>query len=161
MVKRYPFSDPSGLYMLSGADICTAEFVVDAVDYDALAAELAKISRELEVQKGVVEFVYIPVRHMTERADKYESKSKRFEAALREIAGGLVPVDSAAGNDQRYQLCAGRLCKIARDALRATAETACGAVGHQTIGTCPCCGNVITYEGQPDPYALKRKGEQG
>lgn len=35
-------------------------------------------------------------------------------------------------------------------------ETSCGVVGHQTIGTCPCCGNVITYEGQPDPYALNR-----
>lgn len=43
--------------------------------YDAL-------KRELDVQKGVVELVYIPVRHMTERADKYETRCKLLEAAL-------------------------------------------------------------------------------
>jgi hypothetical protein len=44
---------------------------------------------------------------------------ERLEAALREIAIGLITDDQVAGIAQRYQICAGRLCKIARDALTA------------------------------------------
>jgi hypothetical protein len=46
-----------------------------------------------------------------------QARIRELEAALREIAAGLMPVDSVAGNHQRYELCAGRLCNIARDAL--------------------------------------------
>lgn len=51
------------------------------------------------------------------------AKVARLEKALREIAVGLTAEDAVAGFSQRYQLCAGRLCKIARDALTAP-ETA-------------------------------------
>ncbi|HEY3658290.1 MAG TPA: hypothetical protein VGL34_25245 [Steroidobacteraceae bacterium] len=77
---------------------------------DALAAELAQFKDEaLEWEKAHI---------------LAESRVKALEAALREIACGLMPVDSAADHHNRYELCAGRLCKIARDVLRST-ETAC------------------------------------
>lgn len=44
-----------------------------------------------------------------------------LEAALREIAVGLMPEDSAADQHNRYELCAARLCGIARRAI--TSET--------------------------------------
>lgn len=47
-----------------------------------LKDRIKQLEHELAVQKGVVEMVYIPVRHMTERADKYEAKCKLLEAAL-------------------------------------------------------------------------------
>ena len=44
-VKRYPFVDSSGLYELPG-DVCTAEYVIDAADYDALEAEWMALSQD-------------------------------------------------------------------------------------------------------------------
>jgi chaperonin cofactor prefoldin len=47
----------------------------------------------------------------------------QLEAALREIAVGLTEEDNVADYHNRYQMCASRLCKVARDVLRATSET--------------------------------------
>lgn len=44
--------------------------------------QIDKLKKELEVQKGVVEFVYIPVRHMRERAELAEAKLKAFKEAM-------------------------------------------------------------------------------
>lgn len=54
-----------------------------------------------------------------EQVARLEERIEKLEAALREIAVGLTADDAVAGFSQRYQLCAGRLCKIARDALTA------------------------------------------
>lgn len=45
----------------------------------------------------------------------------QLEAALRKITAGLMPEDSAADHHNRYELCAARLCGIARRAI--TSET--------------------------------------
>lgn len=111
---------------------------------DALAAELAKISRELEVQKGVVEFVYIPVRHMTERADKYESKSKRFEAALREIA-------SYQGRDEDMDINAKHMRDAAREALGSELETIC-----ESDKGCNHCGSMEVNPDCPECQGIER-----
>lgn len=50
-----------------------------------LKDRIKQLEHDLAVQKGVVEMVYIPVRHMTERADKYEAKSKRLEEELASV----------------------------------------------------------------------------
>lgn len=61
-------------------------------------------------------------------AEKYMSLASealridRLEAALREIAVGLTEEDNVADYHNRYQMCASRLCKLARDALRATVD---------------------------------------
>jgi len=47
---------------------------------------------------------------------------RELDAALRKIAVGLLPDDGAAGHQQRYELCASRLCAIARDAIRSTSS---------------------------------------
>ena len=46
----------------------------------------------------------------------------QLEAALREIAAGLMPEDSAADQHNRYELCAARLCGIARRAITSQRE---------------------------------------
>jgi len=50
--------------------------------------------------------------------DTLESRTCELEAALRDIAVGFLPEDGAAGDQQRYVLCASRLCAIARNAIR-------------------------------------------
>lgn len=76
-----------------------------ATERDALAAELAGLSKDYGA--------------LLKEHDAKEARVDALEAALREIACGLMPVDSAADHRNRYELCAGRLCKIARDALEA------------------------------------------
>ena len=58
---------------------------------------------------------------LTQRIDWQTSRIAQLEAALREIAAGLMPEDSVADHHNRYELCAARLCGIARRAI--TAET--------------------------------------
>jgi hypothetical protein len=85
-------------------------------------------------------------------SDMYVSLAKnriaQLEAALREIAVGLTAEDAVAGFSQRYQLCAGRLCKIARDALTAS-ETATEPVMPKYYATCCKCKKVIAVDAPP------------
>lgn len=110
-VKRYSYTEVDweggDLVELDGRRIPDSgdTILVLAGDYsDALEAELETVEREChrEHDKNV---------GLTDRVHA-------LEAALREIAGGLMLVDSVADHHNRYELCAGRLCKIARDALR-------------------------------------------
>lgn len=48
------------------------------------------------------------------------ARCEKFETALREIVAGKMPCDFAAGEKNAGDLCAGRLCEIARRALEAT-----------------------------------------
>jgi hypothetical protein len=48
--------------------------------------EIIELEREIQVQKGIVEFVFIPVRHMRERAERAEA---RLEQALVEQVSGF------------------------------------------------------------------------
>lgn len=41
-----------------------------------------------------------------------------YKAALQRIAAGRTTEDRVAGEDHAYEMCAGRLCGIARDTLR-------------------------------------------
>lgn len=47
----------------------------------------------------------------------YEIRIDFYVRALQEIATGLVAEDSVAGVRNRYEICAARLCGIARQAL--------------------------------------------
>jgi len=89
------------------------------------------------------------MRHERETAiaDKASARARELEGALREIAVGLTEEDNVADYYNRYQMCASRICKIARDALRSTAET-----GGETI-----FNKDITIIGS----AAETKGEQG
>lgn len=103
------------------ADLDPAASVVLAADVDALAAELADWKR-----------------HAMAIAISNRDRISALEAALREIAGGLMPEDSAADHHNRYELCVGRLCKIARNALTAP-ETASKPAGYMGDINGPGC----------------------
>lgn len=64
-----------------------------------LKAKIAELEKRISIQDGVIEFVYIPVRHMSERADRYEKRCKDLEAELAHKESyyaqfDLVPRDS-------------------------------------------------------------------
>ena len=83
-----------------------------------------------------------------------EERNQRLEAALREIAAGLMPEDSAAYRHNRYELCAARLCEIARRAI--TSETKADQASEDTYtnGTSFSDKTVSDFYRTPGPYAL-------
>jgi len=102
---------------VGGSDVChTCAAYVKVITED-----LEPRIRELEAREATWN-----MRHERETAiaDKACARARELEGALREIAVGLTEEDNVADYHNRYQMCASRLCKIARDALRSTAETA-------------------------------------
>jgi hypothetical protein len=73
---------------------------------------------------------------MAERKLRHDAEARiaQLEAALREIATGLMPEDSAADHHNRYELCAARLCGIARRAITLETEP------KHSECICPKCG---------------------
>ena len=84
-------------------------------EYDALKARIAQLESLCAAKDKVIygfDFGTVP---------QFQERISTLEAALREIAAGLMPEDLAAYRRNRYELCVARLCEIARRAI--TSET--------------------------------------